>query len=349
MKKQLSVEHLIECKKIIKEGSKSFYIASLMLPKKVRMAAFALYAFCRISDDIADEPEATLQAVAHLKERLENAYAGTPYDHPADKAFSEVVTLYDIPKAVPLAMIEGFEWDVSGKQYNTISDVIDYSARVAGTIGIMMSVVMGRRVAPTLARACDLGVAMQLINISRDVGEDARNGRVYLPKDWLAEEGIEQADLIANPVYSDALGRVVERTLALAEEIYLRGVTGIVELPTSCRPGIRAAGLVYAEIGEMVKQNGYNSVDQRAFTTKERKIGLMFKSFGNPMDMNTCDPSPALPEVQFLIDATKRESDEAFNEGEWLINMWCDMKMRDKAFLDEAKEAAKIRSGPLAH
>lgn len=339
---KLTQAYLAECRAIIKEGSKSFYLASLLLPSKVRLAATALYAFCRVSDDIADEPNADLVVVQKLRKRLEDAYAGKPHDHAADLAFAEVVSLYDIPDTVPLAMIEGFEWDVTGKEYNTISDVIDYSARVAGTVGVMMSIVMGRRSETTLARACDLGLAMQLINIARDVGEDARNGRVYLPSDWLKEEGIEKQDLLDNPVFTPALGRVVKRLLDLADEIYEKGNSGIVDLPASCRPGIRAAGLVYAEIGQKVRQNGYNSIDNRAYTSKGRKLGLILKSPGNPLEIAHCDPAPPMNEVRFLIDAAARESDEAFGDGEWLVHLFTELEKRDHAFLENARETAKL-------
>ncbi len=330
-------KHLEECRRIIKEGSKSFYFASLLLPSQVKMAATALYAFCRVSDDIADDPNASLSSVQGLVDRLDMAYAGKPLDHPADMAFAEVVAHYEIPKEVPRALIEGFEWDVQGKSYETLSDVIDYSARVAGTVGIMMSVVMGRRQASTLARACDLGVAMQLINISRDVGEDARNGRVYLPADWLREAGIEPQSLIDNPQFTPELGRVVERLLKHAKTIYMRGITGVVDLPTSCRPGIRAAGMVYAEIGEKIRENEFNSIDERAFTSRSRKLGLMLRSAGNPFDLADCDQSPALPEVAFLMEAAARDKDEPFGDGEWLLNLFTEMEQRDQAYLQSVR------------
>lgn len=335
--RMVTSHHLEECRRIIKEGSKSFYFASLLLPSEVRMAATALYAFCRVTDDIADDPNASIASVQGLVERLDLAYAGKPHDHAADMAFAEVVAHYEIPKEIPRALIEGFEWDVQGKTYNTLSDVIAYSARVAGTVGIMMSVVMGRRQAATLARACDLGVAMQLINISRDVGEDARNGRVYLPAEWLKEVGIEQLSLINNLEFTPELGSVVERLLKTANEIYKRGMTGVVDLPSSCRPGIRAAGMVYAEIGEKVKENDFNSVDARAYTSKGRKLGLMLKSAGNPFDLTACNQSPALPEVSFLVDAAVREKDEPFGDGEWLISLFSDMEKRDQAYLQSVR------------
>lgn len=342
MRQNFTKKHIEECRRIIKEGSKSFYFASLMLPSQVRVAATALYAFCRVSDDIADEPEATLASVNRLKARISKAYQGKPEDHAADHAFSEVVRHYEIPELVPQSMVEGFEWDVTGKKYETIGDVIDYSARVAGTVGVMMSVVMGRRLEATLSRACDLGVAMQLINIARDVGEDAHNGRVYLPSEWLLEEGIQSNDLIADPKFTPALGRVVRRLLDTADAIYERGMTGIADLPASCRPGIRAAGMVYAEIGQKVRQNGYNSIDQRAYTTRGRKLSLMLMSPGNPLDIRGADQSPPLPEVEYLIHAAAQGDETAFGDGEWLINLFAEMDRRDREYLEEARTAAKL-------
>ena len=342
MRHTFTKDHIEECRRIIKEGSKSFYFASLMLPAQVRVAATALYAFCRVSDDIADTPEATLKSIDRLTERIRKAYLGNPENHAADCAFSEVVRHYEIPELVPQSMVEGFRWDVTGKHYKTISDVINYSARVAGTVGVMMSIVMGRRLEGTLARACDLGVAMQLINIARDVGEDAQNGRVYLPSDWLVEEGIDPEEFVANPVFTEELGRVVKRLLETADEIYARGVTGISDLPTSCRPGIRAAGMVYAEIGQKVRENGFNSVDQRAFTTRGRKLSLMLMSTGNPFDTSGADLSPPLPEVEYLIEASARAEENAFGDGEWLISLFAEMDRRDREYLQQARSTEKL-------
>ncbi|MEM7290045.1 MAG: phytoene/squalene synthase family protein [Pseudomonadota bacterium] len=340
MTRSFHSDHMGECRRIIKEGSKSFYFASLMLPSQVRFAATALYAFCRVTDDVADAEGADAKSVERLIERLERAYAGSPFDHPADHAFSEVVAHFDIPNEVPRALLEGYEWDVAGKHYETLGDVIAYSARVAGTVGVMMSTVMGRRQPNTLARACDLGIAMQLINISRDVGEDARNGRIYLPASWLDEAGVDRRKLLAEPQFTPELGSVVSRLLEHAREIYNRGMTGVSDLPTACRPGIRAAGMVYAEIGEKVRQNGYNSIDTRAYTSKGRKLSLMLRSARSSLESLHVDPSPAEPEVQFLIDAAARDRDEPFGDGEWLIDLFADMERRDQAYLQSVRTGA---------
>jgi phytoene synthase len=337
MTNKFSSAHIEECRRIIHEGSKSFYFASLLLPSQVRMAATAMYAFCRVTDDIADADGATINSVQALVRRLDRVYAGNPDNHAADMGFAEVVKHYDIPKEIPRALIEGFEWDVEGKQYHTLDDVIDYSVRVAGTVGLMMSIVMGRRSANTLARACDLGLAMQMTNIARDVGEDARNGRVYLPSQWMEEAGLDCEEFLANPVFSERLGQVVKRLLDEAEIYYQRGVAGIGMLPSSCRLGIRAAGMVYAEIGEKVRENGYNSVDHRAYTTRGRKLGLMIKSASTPFETFEDDFSPCVSQARFLIDPAARPDDEPFGDGEWIVHLFSEMDKRDKAYLENVR------------
>ena len=130
---------------------------------------------------------------------------------PADRALADVVQQFAIPRTLLDALIEGFAWDAEGRRYEDISSVYAYSARVAATVGAMMTLLMGVRDPDLLARACDLGVAMQLSNIARDVGEDAANGRLYLPREWLREEGLDPDAWLAKPVWSPALGRVVSR------------------------------------------------------------------------------------------------------------------------------------------
>ena len=166
------------CRTLIRGGSKTFSAASLLLPAKIRRAAYALYGFCRLSDDLVDIEGGSPEAIARLRHRLDLAYAGRPEDNAIDRAFADVVAQYAVPRELPEALIEGLEWDVSGVVCDDIEDLYAYAARVAGSVGAMMSVVMGVSDPVAVARACDLGVAMQLTNIARDVGEDARSGRV---------------------------------------------------------------------------------------------------------------------------------------------------------------------------
>ena len=297
---------LAHCEGLLREGSKSFALASKMLPPDVRERATVLYAFCRVSDDRVDgDPDASQRTIDHLRERLDCAYAGTPKPDPVDRAFAALLADTPIPRALPGLLLEGMEWDVHGRRYATLDDLESYAARVAGTVGAMMTLVMGRRSAETLARACDLGVAMQLTNVARDVGEDARNGRLYLPTEWLLEEEIDIDAFLARPVPGPALARVVARLLGEAEALYLRADSGVSLLPEGCRIAIRAARLAYSDIGRVIANNGYDSVTTRAFVSKPRKLWLLARSStARYRTMPTLGaPPPPLPATAPLVAA----------------------------------------------
>jgi phytoene synthase len=134
---------------------------------------------------------------------------------------------------------------------------------------------MGPQQASTLARACELGVAMQLTNIARDVGEDARNKRIYLPLQWMREEGLEPASWMAHPECNPAVQRVISRVLEEADRLYKRSMAGIAELPRDCRSAILAAGLIYGEIGKELRNLGLDSVNHRAVVSGFRKAVLL--------------------------------------------------------------------------
>ena len=175
---------LHHCREAIRTGSLSFHAASKLLPAKVRDPALALYAFCRLADDAVDDSHDKAPAVLALRDRLDLVYAGRPRNLPADRAFAAVVQDFEMPRALPEALLEGLAWDAFGRQYQTMPDLLAYCARVASAVGAMMCVLMRVRDADALARACDLGLAMQLTNIARDVGEDARGGCIYRSTGW---------------------------------------------------------------------------------------------------------------------------------------------------------------------
>jgi 15-cis-phytoene synthase len=292
------------CKAMLRSGSRSFYAASFFLPKSVREPAMALYAFCRLADDAVDECGADCAtAIAMLHARIDGLYASSPWDHPADRAVAHVIRHYAIPRASLDALVEGFAWDAAARQYETLEDVLDYAARVAGCVGIMMTLVMGKRAPDVLARAADLGVAMQLSNIARDVGEDARNGRLYLPRQWLREAGIDPQSFLANPVFTPALGTLMMRLLAEAEALYTRADAGIAMLPPGCRPGIRAARLLYAAIGHAVIKNGGDSISRRAVVPMKDKLPLLSRSCFSAPQSRQWRSEPALSSTHFLLDA----------------------------------------------
>jgi phytoene synthase len=271
----IAAADLAACRAAIRTGSRSFHAASRLLPARVRDPALALYAFCRLADDAVDEGADKAAAVLTLGERLDRVYAGRPFDAAADRAFAAVVAGFAMPRALPEALLEGFAWDATGRRYATFAELLDYAARVAAAVGAMMCVLMRVRDADTLARACDLGLAMQLTNIARDVGEDARAGRLYLPLDWFAEAQLDPSGFLARPAPLPAVRAMTARLLAEARRLYRRSAAGIARLPADCRPGIHAARLVYAAIGAEVARAGHDSVTRRARTGRLRKLGLL--------------------------------------------------------------------------
>lgn len=310
----LGEEEARVCRELLAQGSRSFHAASWLLPARARLPAAAVYAFCRVADDAVDEatarsggPQAALQ---RLYERLDRIYGpGEPPDR-VDRSFQAVARAFDIPRALPAALLEGFAWDAEGRSYPELSPLIAYSVRVASTVGLMMTCLLGipsrwPREA-VLARACDLGVAMQLTNIARDVGEDARRGRVYLPEAWLREEGLSAEALLADPRHSPALGRVVARLLDEADRLYQRADAGIAMLPADGRVAIRAARLIYAEIGVQLRRGGCDGVSRRVVTSAGRKLLLLGRSLSALWPRTPPEElalAPALPEARPLLAA----------------------------------------------
>ena len=323
---------------LMRGGSKSFFAASRLLPKTVRNAAVDLYAYCRVADDRVDESMASPQVMHELHSRLNTIYkAQSPEGLPmVDKAFWRVVSCYKIPKAVPLALLEGFEWDAQGRVYETLEDVFDYSARVAGTVGAMMALVMGVREARPMARACELGVAMQLTNIARDVGEDARMGRLYLPRQWMREEGMDPQDWLAAPSFNPALARVVERLLQEADGLYKRAEEGVGFLPRACRPAIMAARHIYSDIGREIGKARFNSIDQRAVVSSSRKIQHLFHCLPAAL------MAPRMPRghkplaaITFLVEASgismrSRPPRTVAEKAGWMVDLFLTLAERER-------------------
>ncbi len=296
------------CRARLRGGSRTFFTASFLLPRRIRDSATALYAFCRVADDAVDQPESSEATLAELRTRLAGIYAGKPAPAPEDRAFAAVVDHYGIPRALPEALLEGFEWDIKHRGYEEIEDLHAYSVRVAGTVGAMMAIIMGVRDPALISRACELGAAMQLTNIARDVGEDARAGRLYLPRRWLREAGLEPRGWLRSPTHNQALGAVVQRLLRVAGELYAKAESGIAHLPAGCRVGIRAAGMIYAEIGREIEINQLDSVSRRAVVPARRKAKLLWRAASNPFATADSRDSGAMPAARFLVDAVAASS-----------------------------------------
>ena len=297
---------LAACRTLLKTGSRTFHAASKVLPRKVADPAIALYAFCRLADDAVDLGTDRSAAVARLRERLDAACRGQPMDLAADRAFAGVMARHAIPRALPEALLEGLAWDAASRRYETLEDLYAYAARVAGAVGAMMTLLMGRRDPAIVARAADLGVAMQLTNIARDVGEDARAGRLYLPLAWLREAGIDPDAWLAAPVFTPQIAVIVQRLLDAADALYARATDGIAQLPASCRMGIYAARALYAEIGRQVERNGRNSIAQRAVVSGRRKSQVLARTLVSERAWTPARGKMPLGQIEatrFLIEA----------------------------------------------
>jgi len=295
---------LAACRDLLRGGSRSFFAASLLLPRRVHEPATALYAFCRVADDLIDVGDNPAAALADLRARLDAAYAGQPRPIAADRALAAVVLCHAVPRTLLDALLEGFAWDAAGRRYESLAGLEAYAARVAGAVGAMMATLMGERSPEGVARACDLGIAMQLSNIARDVGEDARAGRLYLPQNWLRAAGIDPDAWLARPVFDPALASVIQRLLQAAEDLYRRADSGIAALPRACRPGIGAARHFYSEIGQQVARQGYDSVGSRAVVPPARKLRLLARSLAaatwRPRPIG---PVPTQEAARYLVNA----------------------------------------------
>jgi phytoene synthase len=305
-------QDLQACVAMMQGGSKTFFAASRLLPLRVRTAAIALYAFCRVADDLVDEAHAGEMPLDVLQNRLDAIYASTPHDHVEDHALSLVVQQYKLPRHLLDALIEGFAWDAHGRRYHSIEDLHAYGARVAGSVGAMMSWIMGPQSIDTLARACELGVAMQLTNIARDVGHDASIGRLYLPREWLIFEGIDPDAWLAHPSFTPALARVVTRLLDEADRLYKQANSGIAALPPDCRAAICAASMIYAEIGHQLRREGLDSVNKRTVVGTTRKLMLLASAWTQVHWIRVSDHTPApLSAILYLVQGCQAATQQS--------------------------------------
>ncbi|MEK8031264.1 phytoene/squalene synthase family protein [Ideonella sp. DXS29W] len=303
------------CSALLKQHARSFHAASRLLPASVRESASVLYAFCRVADDTVDEHGGRHLAIAKLRARLDAAYDGKPTSNAVDRALGAVVARHAIPRLLPEQLLEGLTWDAEGRTYDSLDELLDYAARVAGSVGAMMALLMGARSSAALARACDLGVAMQLSNIARDVAEDAGRGRLYLPREWLREAGIDGDAWLAAPAWSPALEGVLRRLLAAADGLYARAASGISALPLGCRPGINAARLLYAAIGHEVLRVGASGWPRRAVVSPGRRAWLLARAAVTPWPLAAGRHEPPLHANRILVAAVRdacRRSDADF-------------------------------------
>ncbi len=270
----------------IQRGSTSFAAAARLFDPRIREDAYMLYAWCRHCDDAIDgqvmghgavglDPVLARRKLAELEDKTRRAMAGMATDDPAFAAFQRVVLRHGIPAQHPLDLLQGFRMDVEGRCYRSLQDTLLYAYHVAGVVGVMMAYVMGGRDPDTLRRASDLGLALQLTNIARDVIEDARGGRVYLPGDWLGAASNPAA--VTDPANRMTVFATTERLLAEAEPYYASARWGLKSLGFRSAWAVAAALGVYRQIGVKVRAMGPTGMDQRVSTGGVAKLALVLQ------------------------------------------------------------------------
>lgn len=260
-----------ECALITSAHSKSFSLASRLLPEPKRHAVRALYAFCRTVDDIVDGSQADDRT--NRLERWKTIVSGevAPGDGPMALAWADTLARYRIPRRFAVQLIDGVARDLNPVRYETFEELSTYCYGVASTVGLMSMYIVGFQTPEAISYAIKLGVALQMTNILRDVGEDVRNGRIYLPREEMKAFGVAEADLEGGEVtrhWRELMAFEIERT----RRLYAESRAGIAMLDRDGQPAIAAASALYEGILDAIEQNAYDVFTRRASLSLWQKL-----------------------------------------------------------------------------
>lgn len=268
------------CQSKAAQSGSSFYYSFLFLPSERRRAITALYAFCREVDDVVDEIQE--QDVARTKlawwsNEIAELYHGSP-QHPVTRALAPAVKTYDLPESRFQEVIAGMEMDLSRNRYDTFADLTLYCHRVAGVVGLLAAEIFGRTHDATLDYAENLGTAFQLTNIIRDVGEDARRGRVYIPLEDLARFGVEAGDILRGRA-SNRFNELIGYQIARARKFYDRAFAALPDADRRAqRPGLVMAAIYQSLLNDIQKRQT-NVLTTRASMTPIRKLWIAWRTW----------------------------------------------------------------------
>ena len=270
------------CQRETRQHARSFYFASIALPREKKRAAYAVYAFCRYADDLVDRATSAENigpALARVGEEFDRMVAGETSEPPFAPAFSWAVRRYGIEKQPFLDLLKGVAMDLGPVRIADWPRLRDYCYHVASVVGLMMARIFELRDEAGRERAIDLGLAMQLTNILRDVGEDYRLGRVYLPADEMAAHGVTADDLARETVGANLKTLLVEQA-ARAREYYARAEQGIPLLADDgSQYTVWLMRHVYAGILEEIEKMDYHVLRRRAATSFPRKLQLAARAW----------------------------------------------------------------------
>lgn len=272
------------CKSVTKFHAKSFYFAAKFLPKHKQKAVYPIYAFCRHVDDeideIGDGDEAeAVKSVEKWKANLNNIYENKFDEQRTTNneqtqvfiAFQDVLQTYQIPQNLPLELIQGVLMDTTTKRYETFEELYVYCYRVASTVGLMSSEILGYSDKIALEYAEAMGIGMQLTNILRDVKEDAEIGRIYIPQEDLRRFNISEEQIFARK-FDENFRQMMKFQVERAREYYEKGEKGIPLLEKDSRFTVLLASRIYAKILDKIENLDYNVFSARAHTNKSQKL-----------------------------------------------------------------------------
>nr|BAE79553.1 phytoene synthase [Chrysanthemum x morifolium] len=267
------------CGEVCAEYAKTFYLGTLLMTPERRKAIWVIYVWCRRTDELVDGPNAshiTPKALDRWESRLEDLFNGRPFDM-LDAALSDTVSKFPVDIQPFKDMIEGMRMNLRKSRYKTFDELYLYCYYMAGTVGLMSVPIMG--IAPdsnastesVYNAALALGIANQLTNILRDVGEDARRGRVYLPQDELAQAGLSDEDIFAGKV-TDKWRIFMKRQIKRARAFFDEAQEGVTQLSSASRWPVWASLLLYRQILDEIEANDYNNFTRRAYVSTPKKL-----------------------------------------------------------------------------
>jgi len=270
-------------KELLRIFSKSFFMSTLLLPRNRRKAVFALYGFCRFADNLVDKPrdrsrQEIYDEIEALQRELRIAYRTGESEHPVLCAFIHVARAFNIPMEYPMDLFKGLLMDVDHKPYSTFDDLYLFCYRVAGVVGLMMTHILGYSDDAAFEYASNLGVAMQLTNILRDITEDKDNRRLYLPLDEMERFGVSWED-IEKERFTPHVRNLIEFSCSRARKYYDDAAPGIPMLDKKCRFAIYSAASIYGGILDKIAKNGYNPFKGRVYVSQAEKARIIVRNF----------------------------------------------------------------------
>ncbi len=280
------------CHHITRAASRTFYWGSLLLPAQKRRAIWTVYALFRLLDDAVDEAMAETPQIGHTigasdprreldlwRNKLEQLYQqGTTDDNPVMIAWESMLGDYNVPLAPVLDLLTGVEMDLTKARYASFEELALYCYRVAGTVGIVSSSIFGYQDESALRYAANLGIALQLTNILRDIGEDARRGRIYLPQDELQRFGYCEHELFAGTM-NDTFIALIRFQIERAEQYYRDALPGIALLDEDCRFAVTLSSMLYRDILQRIHLNKYDVFTKRAHVPLGGKVGFLAQAW----------------------------------------------------------------------